>query len=289
MAGLVQRQRQLAVLTAPRRVAVIGDPAEHSLSPSIHRAGYEATGLGWRYDAITVTPDELDGFIAAVKADPAWAGLSVTAPHKEPLLRHGEPDQLARLVGGGNTLVLPADGGPATVHNTDVPGFVRAWRAHGLEAPEVAAIVGNGATARSLLVALAGLETREVIVLARVPERVASLVELGNALGITVTPEPIDQDVRGLDLIASTVPAAATAPHAERWAKAARVLFDAVYDPWPTPLGEAAAGTGRASLNGLDLLAGQAVDQFFLLTGERIAFELCRSAAARELKARAKL
>ncbi|HMR49638.1 MAG TPA: shikimate dehydrogenase [Arachnia sp.] len=272
-----------------RRAAVIGDPAEHSLSPAIHRAGYEATGLDWRYDAITVTPAELDGFLAAVKADPVWAGLSVTAPHKERLLGHGEPDQLARLVGGGNTLVLPADGGEATVHNTDVPGFVRAWRAHGLGVPTVAGIVGNGATARSLLVALAGLETREVIVLARAPERAASLVELGSALGITVTPELIGQDVAGLDLIASTVPTAATAPHAERWAKASKVLFDAVYDPWPTPLGEAAAAAGRASLNGLDLLAGQAVDQFFLLTGKHLSFELCRSAAGRELKRRAKL
>lgn len=266
------------------RAAVIGDPAEHSLSPAIHRAGYEAAGLDWRYDAITVPPGELDGFVASVKADPAWAGLSVTAPHKAALLAHGEPDQLARLVGGGNTLVLGDDG--ATVHNTDVPGFVRAWRAHGLETPTVAAIVGNGATARSLLVALAGLETREVLVLARVPERAAPLVELGNALGITVTPEPIDQEVAGIDLLASTVPTAATAPHAERWAKHATAIFDAVYDPWPTPLGEAAAAAGRMSMNGLDLLAGQAVDQFFLLTGTPITFELARSAAGRELKRR---
>lgn len=271
------------------RAAVIGDPAEHSLSPAIHRAGYEAVGLDWRYEAITVAPEELDGFIASVKTDHSWAGLSVTAPHKTALLAHGEPDQLARLVGGGNTLVLGDDPENATVHNTDVPGFVRAWRAHGLEAPKVAAIVGNGATARSLLVALAGLETREVIALARVPERAASLVELGNALGITVTAEPIDQDVAGLGLIASTVPTNATAPHAERWAKHSTVIFDAVYDPWPTPLGEAAAVAGRASLNGLDLLAGQAVDQFFLLTGTQVTFELCRSAAARELKRRGAL
>ncbi|MDF1490284.1 shikimate dehydrogenase family protein [Tessaracoccus caeni] len=285
---MLREQGSGTLLSTPsRRVAVIGDPAEHSLSPSIHRAGYEAVGLKWRYDAITVSSEELDGFIASVKADPAWAGLSVTAPHKAALLEHGEPDQLARLVGGGNTLVLAESG--ATVHNTDVPGFVRAWRAHGLEAPKVAAIVGNGATARSLLVALAGLDTREVLVLARVPERAASLVELGNALGITVTPELIDQEVAGIDLLASTVPTAATAPHAERWAKHSAVIFDAVYDPWPTPLGEAAAVAGRMSLNGLDLLAGQAVDQFFLLTGKPITFELARSAAGRELKRRAKL
>ena len=69
----------------------------------------------------------------------------------------------------------------------------------------------------------------------------------------------------------------------------ARVVFDAVYDPWPTPLATAAEEAGRASLNGLDLLAGQAVDQFYLLTGHQVGFEACRSAAAAELKRRASL
>mgnify|MGYP002682941645 CR=1 FL=1 len=36
-------------------------------------------------------------------------------------------------------------------------------------------------------------------------------------------------------------------------------------------------------------LAGQAVDQFFLLTGARVSFEACRSAAEQELRRRAGL
>ena len=48
----------------------------------------------------------------------------------------------------------------------------------------------------------------------------------------------------------------------------------------PMPPGEPA---------GLDLLAGQAVDQFFLLTGARVTFDACLSAAGRELKRRAAL
>lgn len=265
------------------RCAVIGDPAAHSLSPAIHRAGYAHAGLDWTYDAITVTPSELDGFVAGVLADRGWAGLSVTAPHKEALLAHGEPDHVARLVGGGNTLVA---GETPTVHNTDVPGFVRAWRAHGSPRLRSAAIVGNGATARSTMVAMAGLDVREVVVLARRPERATALVDLGIALGIETVAVELTDSVGGLDLLASTVPAAATAPHARAWAEASAVLFDAVYDPWPTPIGQAAAEAGRLALNGLDLLAGQAVDQFFLLTGREITFELARSAAATELERR---
>jgi shikimate dehydrogenase len=44
------------------------------------------------------------------------------------------------------------------------------------------------------------------------------------------------------------------------------VLFDAVYDPWPTPLAAAAALAGCRVVSGLDLLLAQAVRQFELFT-----------------------
>ena len=48
----------------------------------------------------------------------------------------------------------------------------------------------------------------------------------------------------------------------------ARSLFDAVYDPWPTPLAAAAAARRAAAIvSGLDLLLAQAVRQFELFTG----------------------
>ncbi len=272
------------------RCALIGDPAEHSLSPAIHRDGYARLGLDWRYDAVRVAPGDLRGFVEGCLADDDWAGLSVTAPHKEAILDFGEPDHVARLVGAGNTLVFHGrtDGDPPTVHNTDVPGFVRAWRARGLDLPRSAAIVGNGATARSLLVALAGLHVRHVVVLARDPARADRTVELGIALGVDTTVQPLDYNLPDVDLVASTIPAAATAPHAEAWAGAAQYLFDAVYHPWPTPLG-AAAGAHHTVLTGLDLLAGQAVDQFHLLTGGSVTFDNCHAAAVEELQRRGAL
>ncbi|MEO7588198.1 MAG: shikimate dehydrogenase [Arachnia sp.] len=269
------------------RCALIGDPAGHSLSPAIHRDGYARLGLNWRYDAITVAPPDLEAFVVGCLADDEWAGLSVTAPHKEAIVAFGEPDHVTRLVGAGNTLVI-RDGDPGrapTVHNTDVPGFVRAWRARGLGRPRTAAIVGNGATARSLLVALAGLHVTQVVILARDTARAARTVELGIALGIDTTAQPLGFNLPAVDLVANTIPTAATEPHAKAWAAAAPWLFDAVYDPWPTPLG-AAATAEHTVLTGLDLLAGQAVDQFHLLTGGSVTFENCHAAAVAELQRR---
>lgn len=283
---MVPGQHRPLLMGGRYRAALIGDPAAHSLSPAIHRAGYEANGLVWRYDAVTVPPEELDGFVRARLDDPAWAGLSVTAPHKEAILGYGEADEPTRLVGGGNTLVFGAE---PKVYNTDVPGFVRAWRAHGLDAPRSAAILGNGATARSLVLALAGLEAREVVILARHPERAGAIVDLAQMLGLYAEVKLLGESPGPVDLVASTIPADATAAHAAPLVAESRVVFDAVYDPWPTPLGTAAEEAGRFSLNGLDLLAGQAVDQFYLLTGHQVTFEACRSAAGRELRRRAGL
>ena len=45
------------------------------------------------------------------------------------------------------------------------------------------------------------------------------------------------------------------------------IVFDVVYDPWPTPLGAAALEDRRTLVGGLDLLLWQAVDQVRAMTG----------------------
>lgn len=265
------------------RCAVIGDPAGHSLSPAIHRAGYRAAGLDWSYDAITVPTADVNWFVTSRREEEGWAGLSVTAPHKTRLLDLGEPDAVSRLVGAANTIVFSDT---PRVHNTDVPGFLRTVRRRGIRSVGSAAIVGNGATARSLLVALAGLAVTRVTVLARDPERATGIVDLGVALGVDTTAQPLDEAILPVDLLANTVPVTATASRAPYWAGRAEVLFDAVYDPWPTPLASCAGGS-QPVITGLELLAGQAVDQFELLTGRPLDFETALSAAQAELEQRA--
>ena len=62
------------------RCAVLGDPIAHSLSPALHRAGYAALGLDWRYDAVRVSEDGLDDLVLGL--GPEWRGLSLTMPLK---------------------------------------------------------------------------------------------------------------------------------------------------------------------------------------------------------------
>ena len=265
--------------------AVVGHPVAHSLSPALHRAAYRALGLDWTYEAVDVEPGGLAGFVAGLSRE-VWRGLSVTMPHKPDLVPLGEPDDVVRRTGVANTLVL--DPGGDRVYNTDVPGFARACRAHEVTRAERMLLVGNGATAVSVLVAAAGMGLRELTVVAREPSRAGRLLGLAQALGVAATVRELGAGVPDADLLASTVPASALATHAAELAGRAEVVFDVVYDPWPTPLALAGEARGGVVINGLDLLAGQAVDQVRLMTGGEVGFELLRSAGAAELRARGK-
>lgn len=265
-----------------RVCAVIGHPAHHSLSPAMHRAAYAALGLDWTYEWHDVTPDDLPAFVAGRGV--AWRGLSVTMPHKEAIIALGTPNQVVWLTGAGNTLLL---GETPTVHNTDVAGVVNAVRLQ-REHLETVTIIGNGATARSALVGVSHLGARRVTVLARRPERAAGMVALGAAIGVEVTVLSLDQTPPSSDLLFSTIPAGAVADHGLRLAQTTDLLFDAIYDPWPTPLGQAAEQTGTPILSGLHLLAGQAVDQVRLMTGLDIVLDVLLQAGLAELARRSR-
>src|SRR5690242_2338548 len=160
------------------KAAVLGSPIAHSLSPSLHQAGYTALGLtGWTYQAIECDEAALPALLAS--RGPDWAGLSLTMPLKRavlPLLDRIEP--LVAEVGAANTVVFAA--GQRHGYNTDVPGLLAALAERGITGispppPPAVLILGAGATARSALPALRGLGGTQVPVAARDPARAPDL------------------------------------------------------------------------------------------------------------------
>ena len=76
---------------------------------------------------------------------------------------------------------------------------------------------------------------------------------------------------------------------AENLVAHADAVFDVIYDPWPTPLTVAGENAGITVIDGLDLLAGQAVDQVRLMTGHDVPMDVLRSTAQNALAERARL
>lgn len=110
--------------TLQKRLAVLGFPVSHSLSPAIHTAAFEALGIGdgWSYEAIEV---DADAFAAMVRSMPGegFVGANVTVPHKLAALELAdEASDRAREIGAANTLSF--DGERVRADNTDAEGLL---------------------------------------------------------------------------------------------------------------------------------------------------------------------
>ncbi|MFW6869161.1 shikimate dehydrogenase [Nocardioides sp. CPCC 206347] len=263
------------------RCAVLGDPIAHSLSPVLHRAGYDALGLGFGYDAVQVPAGGLAGFVASLGDE--WRGLSVTAPLKREALDFATVvSDRAMLAGGANTLVRTDNGWSAD--NTDLPGAVAAIRERYDGPVASATILGAGATAASVGLALAELGAHTIRLLARDPSRAReTAAALTRHPGLEVDVVALDGAAMVGEVVVSTVPAAAQTDQLLAAASQAAVVFEVVYDPWPTPLAAAAMERGQALVSGLDLLVHQAVLQFAMFTGHNGPLDAMRSAGLRAL------
>jgi shikimate dehydrogenase len=264
--------------------AVLGSPIAHSLSPAMHRAAYRDLGLDWAYEAVEVREGELAAFVGALGDD--VRGLSVTAPLKREAasVSHQHSGDV-EMLGVANTLIV--DDGMISAHNTDVPGAGAALEEAGLGSPVSARILGGGATAASMALALVRLGVEQLEFVVRDPARAAEAERVARGRGIGVTVRRLDEPILDpVDLLVSTVPDDAIGVRAHELAGAARAVFDVVYDPWPTSLARAADAAGIRIVSGLDLLAHQAVLQVELMTGSEVSPQVLREAAVAGLSSR---
>ena len=268
------------------RAAVLGSPIEHSLSPVLHNAGYEAAGLArWDYTRFETSAEGLPELVGA--SDPEFVGFSVTMPGKFAALRFADTvSDRAQLIGSANTLVRRADGWYAD--NTDTEGVHGALaELLGDDPAAHALLIGAGGTARPALWALAERGVKKVTVLNR-SDRSAELLPLAQNLGLELSFVSFDGDLsalaRSVDVIVSTVPAAAVEDYVFDLAHAP--VLDVIYDPWPTPLTTCAAANGYKTVGGHVMLAHQAFSQFEQFTGVAAPREDMLKALNQELQKR---
>ena len=260
---------------------VIGDPIIQSKSPAIHGYWIGELGLDADYRAAHVTAAELEQYLSDRRADPLWRGCNVTMPHKQaviPLLDALDP--LAERIGAVNTIV--AENGRLTGYNTDAGGFLEPLR-HELAKQHLfrmARVLGTGGAARAIIAALA--QENVVIVLAgRNPDKARALLdELDPDGEHHVAPldhfaEPTDfafDDREGIfDVVVNASPLGMAGqppltldldPLPEH-----AIVYDIVYAPLETPLLAAARARALDTVDGLEMLIGQAAYAFELFFG----------------------
>lgn len=159
----------------PARYALLGFPTGHSLSPPMQAAAFAASGRSAVYEAIDVEPGGLGGALERLHAL-GYAGLNLTAPHKERALRFAASvtPEGARL---GSVNTMKRERGGWAAHATDGLGF-EAWAREAalpLRAARVA-LLGSGGAARAIAPYLASLGAAAVVVVGRDAARVADVI-----------------------------------------------------------------------------------------------------------------
>jgi shikimate dehydrogenase len=108
------------------RLAVIGQPIAHSLSPRMHQPALEEAGIDARYVALEVEQGQVKDAVARMR-ELGFIGCNVTVPHKiDAMAACDEIDDTARDLGAVNTVRFDPDATRGT--NTDGYGFEHAVR-----------------------------------------------------------------------------------------------------------------------------------------------------------------
>jgi shikimate dehydrogenase len=270
------------------RLAVLGQPIAHSLSPAMHTAAFEAVGIGgeWTYEAIELSPEQFAAGVEDLRSR-GYRGANVTVPHKVAALAVADDaSPAAREIGAANTLTF----GPGGVRadNTDAPGLIAALP--GPVEGSRALVLGAGGAARASVWALLGAGA-DVVVHNRTRERAEELVaDLGGSvLDRSGGPLPL----REFDLLVNTTSIGLAKPGAASESGSQElkglglsadevsdrlVVVDLVYGTEATELSAMGRRGGARIVDGLEILVHQGAESFRIWTGEEPPIEAMRRA-----------
>lgn len=252
------------------KLAVLGSPVKHSLSPVIHRAAYKALGLNWEYEAFEISDKDLEAFLMSHED---YIGFSLTMPLKSRLFEiareHGwSKDAVSDSLTAANTF-FRSETGPA-IFNTDVFGAAKALSPIKAVAPSSLAVIGGGATARSTsLAAISEIDSlNKVTVFSRSQENSNALIALlsGGHLNLEVQWLPLEAaaDFGGADLTINTLPSDVAKNYDLDRPLSAGWIFDVNYAASPGAFAENWPLENRIS--GFEMLIWQAVAQIRIFT-----------------------
>ena len=282
------------LITGKTRICgIIGDPVEHSMSPVMHNAAFEALGLDYVYLPFHVQGEELKEAINGIRALNI-VGLNVTIPHKMAVIPFLDKlDPLAERMGAVNTIA--SENGELTGYNTDAPGFLQALRAQGIE-PDGKSIVilGAGGAAKGISFILAGAGASLVILnrtLSRAEELTSQIARYYHRkiTAMTLNEANLKRAFGRADVLVNTtsvgmVPDVDRTPVPGDLLNSRLAVSDIVYNPLETRLLREAKAAGARTINGLDMLVWQGALAFEKWTGQEAPFEVMRQAAMKALQ-----
>ena len=256
------------------RYAVIGNPIEHSKSPSIHRRFADLTHQDLEYDKILgdleYFADDVRDFFSA-----GGRGMNVTVPFKEQAWRLADVlGAEAHTAGAVNTLTV-LDDDRIRGDNTDGLGLVRDLQQNqGLDiGGKRVLLLGAGGASKGVARPLLEQNPGVLVIANRTTERARQLADQLLSFGPVTGCGLDDLQAEQFDLVINGTAAglASEVPHIPGtcFAKGAWA-YDMMYASEPTAFVRWALAQGAAhAVDGLGMLVEQAAESFFLWRGVR--------------------
>jgi len=263
---------------------VIGDPIEHSLSPQMHNAGYEALGIDneYVYFAANIKPEKLKESINAIRTLEI-RGVSVTIPHKESVVEYlDQIDNTALKIGAVNTIIN--DHGVLKGYNTDWLGIVRPLEKLTSLKNKRVALIGAGGAARAAAYGLT-LKGSELTIYNRTIENAKKLAK---EFGADARSFEEISEIKNADIVINSTsvgifPNLGETPVPKKFITKNQIIFDIVYTPYQTQLLKEAKEQGAQVIHGLEMFLHQGVEQFKLFTGQNAPEEVMQNVLLKEL------
>ena len=273
-------------------MGLIGYPLRHSISPYFQQAALDYYHLDTRYELWETSSGKLESMIARLR-EPQNLGANVTVPYKEvvlPLL--DEVDELASLIGAVNTIVKRDD--KLVGFNTDARGFIQALseeRHFELEGKRVA-ILGAGGAARAVCFALVQQKASSLVIINRTTARAGALADslrsymAGGGLKTEVSTLPWQSSTSSetfshchLIVNCTTTGMKYSSQEGQSPLRLEVIskdvlVYDLVYNPYPTPLLQLAQKAGAGTLGGLAMLVYQGAASFELWIGREAPIDI---------------
>lgn len=259
----------LTITGRTKLLGIIGDPVEHSMSPTMQNAAIASLGLDYIFLPFPVKSANLskilDGF-----ASMGLVGFNVTIPHKQtimPLLN--EITDHAKMIGAVNTVWWTENGWKGT--NTDIDGFMAPLKQINRDWSEICPIIlGNGGAARAVVVGCSELGCPEIHVFGRNKEKLAHFYQswqntpLKSKLKVH-TYDKLSPMVSGTELLINTTPVGMH-PNINQsplnndqidLITHKAIAYDLIYTPRPTLFLQKAKGKGATIIDGTEMLVQQ--------------------------------
>jgi shikimate dehydrogenase len=273
---------------------IMGSPIEHSLSPVMHNAAFEAMGLHAVYVPFSVKAEDLGKATLSLRAL-GVSGVNVTIPHKGAVIEFlDELDATAKQIGAVNTVVQRNR--KLYGYNTDGPGFMLSLHkdAHFDPSGKRAVIIGAGGVASAVALSLAEAGVRRLVIANRDKRRAEVLCKrVQKFFDRETLPVGLDEEratywlIRESDLLVNA--SAVGLNPKDRLNLNPNSLhpklfvFDLVYHA-ETALLKMARKRGLKTADGLGMLVSQGARSFEIFTGKRAPFRVMRNAVEQALK-----